>query len=50
MKKRVRLWLIVFAIGSIASAFIVIRLNRIITVSEVQITKDYTIEEIENPS
>ena len=45
MKKRVRLWLIVFAIGAIASAFIVIRLNRIITVSEVQITKDYTIEE-----
>ena len=45
MKKYVRLWLIVFAIGAIASAFIVIRLNRIITVSEVQITKDYTIEE-----
>lgn len=45
MKKCVRLWLIVFAIGAIASAFIVIRLNRIITVSEVQITKDYTIEE-----
>ena len=45
MKKRVRLWLIVFAIGAIATAFIVIRLNRIITVSEVQITKDYTIEE-----
>ena len=45
MKKRVRLWLIVFAIGAIASAFIVSRLDRMITVSEVQITKDYTIEE-----
>ena len=40
-----RLWLIVFAIGAIASAFIVSRLDRMITVSEVQITKDYTIEE-----
>lgn len=45
MKKRVRLWLIVFAIGAIASAFIVSRLDRMITVSEVQVTKDYTIEE-----
>ena len=45
MKKCVRLWLIVFAIGAIASAFIVSRLDRMITVSEVQITKDYTIEE-----
>lgn len=45
MKKRVRLWLIAFAIGAIASAFIVSRLDRMITVSEVQITKDYTIEE-----
>ena len=45
MKKRVRLWLIVFAIGAIASAFIVSRLDRMITVSEVQITKDYAIEE-----
>ena len=45
MKKRVRLWLIVFASGAIASAFIVSRLDRMITVSEVQITKDYTIEE-----
>ena len=45
MKKHVRLWLIVFAIGAIASAFIVSRLDRMITVSEVQITKDYTIEE-----
>lgn len=45
MKKRVRLWLIVFAIGAIATAFIVSRLDRMITVSEVQITKDYTIEE-----
>ena len=40
-----RLWLIAFAIGAIASAFIVSRLDRMITVSEVQITKDYTIEE-----
>ena len=40
-----RLWLIIFAIGAIASAFIVSRLDRMITVSEVQITKDYTIEE-----
>ena len=40
-----RLWLIVFAIGAIASAFIVSRLDRMITVSEVQVTKDYTIEE-----
>lgn len=40
-----RLWLIVFAIGAIATAFIVSRLDRMITVSEVQITKDYTIEE-----
>ena len=45
MKKRVRLWLIIFAIGAIASAFIVSRLDRMITVSEVQITKDYAIEE-----
>ena len=45
MKKHVRLWLIAFAIGAIASAFIVSRLDRMITVSEVQITKDYTIEE-----
>ena len=45
MKKRVRLWLIVFAIGAIATAFIVSRLDSMITVSEVQITKDYTIEE-----
>ena len=45
MKKHVRLWLIVFAIGAIASAFIVSRLDRMITVSEVQVTKDYTIEE-----
>ena len=45
MKKHVRLWLIAFAIGAIASAFIVSRLERMITVSEVQITKDYTIEE-----
>lgn len=45
MKKCVRLWLIVLAIGAIASAFIVSRLDRMITVSEVQITKDYTIEE-----
>lgn len=45
MKKCVRLWLIVFAIGAIATAFIVSRLDRMITVSEVQITKDYTIEE-----
>ena len=45
MKKRVRLWLIVLAIGAIVSAFIVSRLDRMITVSEVQITKDYTIEE-----
>ena len=44
MQKRVRLWLIVFAIGAIATAFIVSRLDRMITVSEVQITKDYTIE------
>ena len=41
MKKRVRLWLIAFAIGAIATAFIVSRLDRMITVSEVQITKDY---------
>ena len=40
-----RLWLIIFAIGAIASAFIVSRLDRMITVSEVQITKDYAIEE-----
>lgn len=40
-----RLWLIAFAIGAIAAAFIVSRLDRMITVSEVQITKDYTIEE-----
>ena len=45
MKKHVRLWLIAFAIGAIASAFIVSRLDRMITVSEVQVTKDYTIEE-----
>ena len=45
MKKCVRLWLIVLAIGAIATAFIVSRLDRMITVSEVQITKDYTIEE-----
>lgn len=45
MQKRVRPWLTVLAVGIIATAFIVIRLNRIITVSEVQITKDYTIEE-----
>lgn len=45
MKKCVRPWLTVLAVGIIATAFIVIRLNRIITVSEVQITKDYTIEE-----
>jgi len=45
MKKCVRLWLIAFAIGAIAAAFIVSRLDRMITVSEVQITKDYTIEE-----
>lgn len=45
MKKYVRLWLIAFAIGAIATAFIVSRLDRMITVSEVQITKDYTIEE-----
>ena len=45
MKKCVRLWLIVLAIGAIVSAFIVSRLDRMITVSEVQITKDYTIEE-----
>lgn len=45
MKKCVRLWLTAFAIGAIASAFIVSRLDRMITVSEVQITKDYTIEE-----
>lgn len=40
-----RLWLTAFAIGAIASAFIVSRLDRMITVSEVQITKDYAIEE-----
>ena len=45
MKKCVRLWLIVLAIGAIATAFIVSRLDRMITVSEVLITKDYTIEE-----
>lgn len=45
MQKRVRPWLTVLAVGIIATAFIVIRLNCIITVSEVQITKDYTIEE-----
>ena len=45
MQKRVRPWLTVLAVGIIATAFIVIRLNRMITVSEVQITKDYTIEE-----
>ena len=45
MKKCVRLWLIVLAIGAIVTAFIVSRLDRMITVSEVQITKDYTIEE-----
>ena len=45
MQKRVRPWLIVLAVGVIATASIVGRLDRIITVSKVLITKDYTIEE-----
>ena len=45
MQKRVRPWLIVVAIGVVAVAVIVSRLDRIITVSEVLITKDYAIEE-----
>ena len=45
MQKRVRPWLILVAIGVVAVAVIVSRLDRIITVSEVLITKDYTIEE-----
>ena len=45
MQKRVRPWLIVVAIGVVAVAVIVSRLNRIITVSEVLVTRNYTIEE-----